>query len=138
MSSSTLSYTDEEALLVTAIPALIAGVAPRVGTSTPADPSSTYAWAAQGFVKVQRIGGGGRFGVDSPRVFVECFAPDYPTAKDLAARVRVVFESALIGYQAADGAVLDVVTNSGPSWAPYADTRVARFVATYQLVTHAA
>jgi hypothetical protein len=134
---STVAYVDEEALLYLAIPALITGAVPGVGTSTPADPTNTYAWASTGFVKVQRIGGGGRYGLDSPRVFVECFAPDYGTAKALAARVRTVFEVALPNFRGADGIVLASLTTSGPTWSPYADTRVSRFVATYTLTTHA-
>ena len=137
MSGPAVAYVDTEALLHVALPRLVTGTAPRVGTTTPADPTNTYAWALNGFVKVQRIGGGGRFGVDHPRVFVESFGPTYPTARDLAERVRVAFESGLIGYHGADGSVLDVVTNSAPTWAPYTDTHLTRFIATYQLVTQA-
>lgn len=129
-----LAYVDEEALLVAWLPTAVTP-APRVGTATPADPNATYAWVANGFVKVARIGGGGRFGVDAPRIFVECFHTSYGAAKALGLAVRVAFESPLIGYSTPTGTVLDVVTNSGPSWAPYDDVRLSRFVATYQLTT---
>jgi len=130
-----LTYVDEEALLCGALPTLLTP-APRVGTATPADPQGTYVWAANGFVKVSRIGGTGRYGIDSPRVFAECFATTYDASKDLAARVRVAFERDLPGYRSPDGVVLACVTTSGPTWAPYDDTKVARFVATYTLTTH--
>lgn len=132
-----MRYVDEEALLVGWIPTVVTP-APRVGVATPADPSGSYSWAATGFVRVRRIGGPGQYGLDHPRVVVECFALSYGAARALAGQVRVAVESLLPSYRAADGTVLATQTDSGPTWAPYDDVRLFRFVATYTLVTHGA
>ena len=132
-----LTYVDEEALLTYWLPTAVSP-APRAGVRTPADPKATYSWVANGFVRVQRVGGPGRFGLDQPRISVECFHKDYTSAKTLAKAVRVALETKLIGVRVADGTVLDVRTDSAPTWAPYDDVNVQRFVATYSLITHGA
>lgn len=132
-----MAYVDVETLLTAWLPTVVTP-APRVGVATPADPDGTYVWVQAGFVRVHRVGGGGRFGIDRPRVTVDCFHTTYPAAATLAAAVRGALETQLIGYGTPAGSVLDVSTDSGPSWAPYDDVRVFRFVGTYSLVTHAA
>jgi hypothetical protein len=130
-------YVDEEALIVAWLPTAVTP-SPRVGIRTPADTSSTYSWVANGFVRVQRVGGPGRFGIDQPRISVEIFHKDYPSTKVLAAKVRAAFETKLIGFRSPDGVVLEVRTDSAPVWAPYDDVNVQRFVASFSLVTHGA
>ncbi len=130
-------YPDEEVLLRDFLTGAVTPT-PRIGVSTPADPQGTYAWVANGFVKLQRIGGAGRYGIDRPRVYVECFALTYDGAKSLAGKVRDALENRLVDYRGADGVAGDALTDSAPAWAPYDDTKLTRFIATYSLTTHGA
>jgi len=127
------TYTDVDLLLLGWLPTVLTP-APRAGVATPADPSGTYSWVP--FVRLQRIGGSGRFGLDTARVNVECFDRTYGGASSLANRVRVAFETRLIGYVGAGGSVSDVVTSSAPTWVPYDDVNVSRFLASYTVVIH--
>jgi hypothetical protein len=109
---------------------------PRAGTTTPADPKGTYSWAANGFIKVRRVGGSRAQGIDRPRVVLEFYAPDEIAAATLGDAVSALFDGPILSLRTTDGAVIGAQTDSAPSWVPYDDVRVKRYQSHHTLVVH--
>jgi hypothetical protein len=106
-------------------------------TETPASPEFE---AALPIIKVVRVGGGRRYSVHSPSVIIECFATGpasgqsgRPAAKELAGQVAEALYGQLPGTSVNGAIIGHVAEVSGPSWAPWDNTNVRRFVATYQI-----
>lgn len=83
------------------------------------------------FVRVMRIGGSDNRFTDFPRVDVEVFSPSRQTAYALAEAIR----ARLLGYPIpVSGGLIDRVrTETAPFRAPWADPKIHRYLATYQL-----
>lgn len=128
-------YPDVESMLVNYLPIYISPT-PRVGTTTPADPQSTYAWAANGFIKVRRVGGPRALGIDKARIVLEFYAPDEVSASTLGDAVCALFDGPILSLRTTDGAVIGAQTDSAPSWVPYDDVRVKRYQSHHTLVVH--
>lgn len=128
-----MAYADVEKLLVAWLPTVVTPK-PRVGVATPADPNGTHSWLP--FIRVQRVGGPGRLGIDRPRVVLDFFATDYGAVADLAASARWAMEVPILGLSTPDGAVIAAQTDSAPSWVPYDDVNVTRFSSHHSLVVH--
>lgn len=88
-------------------------------------------------VQVERIGGASRFTLDQPRVDITTFAPDRQSSLNLAEQVRMLMEQTLPGTRVGSASFGAVFCDSGPSWAPWDNTNVRRFVASYQMAVHA-
>lgn len=130
-----MGYADVEKMLVAWLPTAI-DPAPRVGVATPADPGGTYSWVADGFIRVHRVGGPRRFGLDTARVILECFGASYGAAADLASAVSDLFDGPILGLRILGGSVNAAQTDSAPSWVPYDDVNVERFESHHTLVVH--
>jgi|SRR5690606_7669830 len=88
-------------------------------------------------VKVERIGGGDRvITFDVARVDVEVFAATRFDARDLSEQIRSNLRYVLPGKTITGAVVGDVNTISGPNSAPWEDTSIRRFVATYEITIH--
>jgi hypothetical protein len=122
-------------MLVAYLPTAITPT-PGCSTSTPADPAGSTAWAANGFIRVQRVGGPRGQGIDRPRVVLECFALDGPSAAALGNAVSALFDGPILSLRTTDGAVIGAQTDSAPSWVPYDDVRVKRYQSHHTLVVH--
>lgn len=121
---------DVEKVLVTAGEDYFAGS--LWSTETPAGAAFTSA-SANGLVRVVRVGGNRRYALDRPRVVLDCFKPTRPAAKQFALAVADWLFYVLPGTTVEAATVTKVIEVSGPSWAPWDNTDVRRFVATYQV-----
>lgn len=124
---------DVEQMLVNWLPQQIPGV--RTCTETPAEKEFTAA-VQGGLVRVVRVGGGRQRAMealDAPRLVLDCFKLTRPDAKQLALDVANALFLRLPGTTVGNGVIGRVVEVSGPSWAPWDNTTVRRFVAIYQL-----
>lgn len=121
---------DIEQMLIAWLPQEFPGV--RACTETPAGDEFTTA-AAGGLIRVVRVGGGRQQSLHQPRVVLDFFKPSRPAAKAFAMDVAEALFWRLPGTSVAGGGVSHVVEVSGPSWAPWDNTSVRRFTATYQL-----
>lgn len=74
--------------------------------------------------------------IDETNIDIQYFAATRTLARDGAEEVRGAMRFELPG-QSTDGVfVLAVDTMSKPSWAPYDNTNVRRFIATYHVTIH--
>lgn len=119
-----------EALLPPAIRTQFPSV--RVVTETPADLASTVP-----LVRVVGIGGtGDQYQFDSPRVDLDAFAATRDEARTLAQSLHDWLLRDLPGQMLADSFVLDVTEFLSPTWTPYENTNVRRFVLSVELRLH--
>ncbi|MFC0546931.1 hypothetical protein [Kutzneria chonburiensis] len=125
-------FADVEAVVVRYLSALDIG---RVTTRTPANLADVLP-----LVMVNRVpGGGGDDGItDVAQLDVDTFtardpsAPGRGAAHDLAEQVRAAMLA--LRHKAVGGVLVDTVeTLTAPCWVDYADDRLNRFVATYEL-----
>jgi len=101
----------------------------RVSTETPANLADVLP-----YIKVERFGGSDALLVlDAANIDVEVFAADRTAARSLAEEVRTSLRSNLPGQSVAGGFVADVATISAPTRAPYDNTAMRRFVASYRI-----
>lgn len=87
-------------------------------------------------IQFERIGGPDSTRLDRPVIDVDAYAPTRGEAEQLAHDVRAWIRYELPGQTVGGMTVSDVSTISGPSRAPYSNTGVWRFTASYSLAVH--
>lgn len=88
-------------------------------------------------IQVTRFGGGDDvITLDAAHIDIDCYAVDRTTARDLAEQIRTSLRFQLPGQIVAGGTVAQVSTIAAPSWTPYDNTALRRFVASYRVVIH--
>lgn len=106
--------------------------AARVVTETPSDLAEVLPC-----IKVNRIGGNSTIPtIDNAHVDVEYFGSTRDEARGGAESVRRAFETELPGVTVGGNVVLAVTEIQSPTWAPYDNTNVRRFDATYRISLH--
>lgn len=105
----------------------------RLCTETPANLASVLPC-----IKVERIGGSDSENVrlDDAILDVEYFAATRDDARKGAEEVRYALRNEMPGDFISGAAVQYVRTSVAPSWAPYDNTSLRRFVATYLIRLH--
>lgn len=89
-------------------------------------------------VRVEKIGGNdGIVSFDHSRVDIDVFGPDRDTARKFAEQVRTSLIFDAPGKTAAGVVIADAKTSSSPSRAHWDNSSLRRFVATYEVTTHA-
>ena len=132
------TYPDVEAMLIAYLSTAISP-APGVSTKTPADPNAGYDWVTNGFIKVRRVGGPRKQGIDTARIILEFYAlndVDSATAVNLGNAVGALFDGPILACRNSGGVVIGAHTVSAPSWVPYDDVRVERYQSIHTLVVH--
>ncbi|MGH3437086.1 MAG: hypothetical protein ACRDRL_28980 [Sciscionella sp.] len=106
--------------------------AARVCTETPADLADVLPC-----LRVVGIGGSGdAYGFDSPHVDVDVFAATRSAARDLAQQVSWSLLHDLPGQMVAGTFVLSASEFLAPTWTPYDNTTLRRFVLSVGLRMH--
>lgn len=131
MPAGLVPFPDIEALLVGWL-ATRFGV--RVLTSLPANLADILP-----VIQVTRTGGAETDPrLDRPNVDIDVYATDQPSAAALCEQVRAALRFELpYNGPTPIGVVTSVTTRSGPHWAPYDDTSLRRYIASYSLTSHA-
>lgn len=88
-------------------------------------------------IQVTRFGGADDvITLDAAHIDIDCYTVDRTTARVLAEQVRTSLRLQLPGQIVAGGTVALVSTISAPTWTPYDNTALRRFVASYRVVIH--
>lgn len=104
----------------------------RVVTETPADLASVLPC-----IQVSVFGGGDDVaGIDDTNFDIDYFAADRTTARAGAESVRGALRFELPGQQLDTAFVLELLTISKPSYVPYDNPNLRRFVASYRIRLH--
>lgn len=104
-----------------------------VASETPHDLASRLP-----FVRVVLVGGSTpNVSLDAPLLAVDAFAADRPQAIALANRVRTLLSYGSLGADLMGGRIGQVSTVTAPLWAPWDNSSVRRYTATYRITLHA-
>lgn len=133
-------YVEAEALMVAWLKTALPGV--RIATETPGDLADVLPC-----VVVSRFGGSEEeiYTFDNPLMDFDCFDATRGKARQLAYAVRTSIRRDLPGQtvtytdddgNTGTGAVSRTRGSSGPTWTPYDNTNVRRFVYTAQVRIH--
>lgn len=83
-------------------------------------------------VVIRRTGGADDLITDVPRIQVDCFGANRRQASDMAEQCRqIILASPATGFE--HTSVDQSWTESAPTFMPYADPKIQRYVATYRL-----
>lgn len=104
----------------------------RLCTELPADLSEVLP-----VIRVSRYGGSGSLVMlDRASVDVDCYADSRGEASALAGQVRDLLLTQFHGFTADGATVARVRTINAPGWAPYDNTSLRRFHASYMVSLH--
>lgn len=105
----------------------------RVLTELPANLSEVLP-----VIQVSRYGGSDRYTIDRGSVDIDCYAATRGAASSLASQVRRLLLRELPSYYDAslNATVSRVRTINAPGWAPYDNTSLRRFHASYMVSLH--